>query len=221
MISVIIPAYNEEKYIEKILLELKKQEGDFEIIVVDGGSKDKTAEIAAKYAKVYMSEKGRAVQMNYGAGKSTGEVLLFLHADTILPENGIKEITQSIEKGFDGGRFKHSFDHHSKILKFSSFLVNLGIIPFTFGDMGWFITKEKFNKLGGYKKMGFLEDVDFVKRFYFNSNITQLNSRVITSARRFLRRGIVKQLLTDFYILILYLFGVSEKKLSSMYKDVR
>ena len=188
MISVIIPTLNEENTIKGCLERLK----NVEVIVVDGGSSDKTVEIAAKYVKVVKCGEGRGKQMNFGAGISKGDVLLFLHADTKLPENWIDEVEETINEGYLGGVFKHSFDYNTNLLKFASFLVNLNFSSFSWGDRGVFVSKDVFNKLNGYSEIPIMEDIEFVKRLK-KFNIVYLKSKIVTYARRFLKYGIFKQ----------------------------
>jgi len=216
MISVIIPTLNEENTIKGCLERLK----NVEVIVVDGGSCDKTVEIAEKYVKVVKCGEGRGKQMNFGAKISKGDVLLFLHADTKLPENWISEVEETISNGYSGGVFKHSFGHDGKLLKFGSFLVNLNFSSFSFGDRGIFVKKDVFNKLNGYKVIPIMEDIEFVKRLK-KFNIVYLKSKVITSARRFFEYGILKQLMLDGVLLSMYFIKVNPYKLSRFYREIR
>jgi rSAM/selenodomain-associated transferase 2 len=216
MISIIVPVLNEENSIEETLKKLKG-----EIIVVDGGSTDRTVEISRKYAKIITSEKGRGKQMNQGVKHSEGDVLLFLHADTKLPKNWEDEINESMEEDFVGGVFKHSFKEKHWLLKFGSFCVNLNFSYFSFGDRGVFIRRDIFFKLKGYKNIPIMEDIDFVKRMKKIGKIKYLESEVKTSARRFLEIGIFKQLMLDFLLLSLYFLKFDVFKLSKLYKVVR
>ena len=220
-VSVVIPVLNEEVCITRNLERLKKQIGNFEIIIVDGGSKDNTVRIAGKYGRVFRSRKGRGVQMNYGADKAKGSILLFLHADTLLPEGAIKEVEKVVKEGYDGGRFRHSFDSKSLRLKLGSLFLNLGIMPFTFGDMGWFVTKKMFKKLKGYGEMSLMEDMDFAKRLSKEGRIILLKSKVVTSARRFIKYGITRQFLLDCMLLFLFFINISPEKSSKLYEDIR
>ncbi|MBI5677499.1 MAG: glycosyltransferase, partial [Planctomycetes bacterium] len=121
-ISVIIPTLNEEFHIEKTLQRVTRQEGDYEVYVVDGGSIDNTVAIAKKYACVINSQLGRAIQMNTGAKLCTGDILLFLHADTLLPDNAFCEIRKRMsDTTVAGGSFYIAFDADNFILRGVSF----------------------------------------------------------------------------------------------------
>jgi len=218
MISVIIPTLNEESTIKNTLMKLDRS---LEIIVVDGGSNDRTVEIAKKYAKVVGSEKNRGIQMNRGVEVATNKILLFLHADTKLPENWENEVKETIKQGYSGGVFRHSFDKKTKMLKFGSFLVNLNFSSFSWGDRGIFVRKDMFDKLNGYKEIPIMEDIDFVKRLNKFGKIKYMKSKVVTSARRFLKKGVLKQLSLDFLLIFLYFLNISPYKLIKLYKVIR
>ncbi len=158
MISVIIPAYNEETCIENTLHQLcqLKEEGDFEVIVSDGFSNDRTVNLASSYAKVIQAEKGRAKQLNAAAKLATGDILFFVHADMYVPCGALRTINQEIyENGCDGGGFLNVFDRHSRKIKKFGKIMHLGLRKreqserkIFYGDNGIFVRKKIFDELG-------------------------------------------------------------------------
>ena len=221
-ISVIIPCLNEGEYIAKTLRQVNSLSGNFEVIVVDGGSSDKTYQIAAEFeqVKIFSSPKGRSFQMNKGAEKATGEILLFLHADTFLPENAYNLISTSMcEKGAVAGSFKLRLDQRHWLMNFYCWLSKFNLSFFTYGDHGIFIRKSIFEKIKGYKEIPFMEDVEILKRIKKEGRFKKLNSAVISSSRRFKKIGFFKQVLWDLVLVFLYKSGVSPVKLKMFYKD--
>lgn len=222
MISIIIPALNEEGYIEKTLKHTENLEGNFEIIVADGGSKDSTRTLVKNFPQVTLisSEKGRANQMNTGAQIATGDVLLFLHADTFLPEKTYELVKSHLKNEKNvGGSFRLNLDKDHLFLKCYTWCSRFSLEVFTYGDHGIFIREEVFRKIKGYRKMPFLEDIEIQKRLRKAGKFSKLNATVTTSARRFEEMGTLKQLGMDFLILVFYNLGVSPVRLKKFYKD--
>lgn len=221
-ISIIIPSLNEEGYLDESLKHLKELPGNFEIIVVDGGSTDSTREIAENHERVIVtaSGKGRAKQMNHGATIATGDVLLFLHADTFLPYNFHQYIKNHLQKpGYTGGSFRLNFDKKHLLLKFYTCCSKLSWEFFTYGDHAIFIKSEVFKKIGGYKNISFMEDVEIQKRIRKTGKFKKLNTAVTTSARRFEKVGTLRQMLIDILLVSFYNLGVSPKRLKRFYQD--
>lgn len=221
-ISVIIPSLNEEKYLERTLQHLLKLPGNFEIIIADGGSADNTLKIAENYQEVKFvnSKKGRAVQMNTGAEKATGEIFLFLHADTFLPENAYELITQTMKVPENiAGSFYLTWDKKHPFLNMYSQCSKINLTLFTYGDHTIFIKKDWFNKSGGYMEMAFMEDIEIQHRLRRAGKFVKLNAPVITSARRFEKTGTIKQLLIDIILVFSYKLGASPSRLKKFYKD--
>lgn len=238
MISIIMPTLNEERNIEGAIQNVSKLKGDFEFIVVDGGSTDRTREIAKKYTTVIASsDKGRAKQMNAGAIRAKGDVLLFLHADCQLPPHALSEIERSLNgKGYNGngkghngskeivgGAFKFYLDDYPSPFKLLSSISNLrASISKTFtGDFGLFIRKSTFDKIGGFNEIELMEDVDICKRLKKEGKLVQADAKIISSARRFKKQGLLKTWTHMQINRFLYFIGVSPKRLSEFYKEVR
>lgn len=195
MISVIIPAYNEEKALPATLRALLPQHGDFETIVVDGGSRDRTIEIASQSSAVQVmtASKGRAVQMNAGAKRATGEWLLFLHADTVLPDGAIQRLLDlESDAAVQAGGFMHQFSGDDWRLKAISFLDNFRCLRsrIIYGDQALFVRRALFEQLGGFPNQPILEDVAFCERLIKVTTPLLLSPPVVTDARKFLKMGV-------------------------------
>ena len=224
MISIILPVLNEEKTIENTLLKLNSLKGDKEIIVVDGGSADDTVRIASQYAKVINSRKGRAFQMNAGAKASRGDILWFVHSDSVVSENSLESIEEAIRGGYIGGGFSiYFYDLDTRFMRFVSTTSNwrakyLGLF---FGDQGIFVKRSVFEELGGYKEIELMEDWDFSRRLVKIGKLKLLDTKIGTSARRFKEGGQLRTLLLMHKIKLLYVLGVSPSKLNKMYREAR
>jgi len=222
LISIIIPALNEEKYIAEVLEHTLNLEGHFETIVVDGGSIDRTLEIAQRFKNinVLQSPKSRAVQMNYGAKHAFGDIYLFLHADTFLPKtfyNDILDLTQNPK--VIGGSFRVKMDDSHPIFKFYYWCSQFSIEFFTYGDHAIFIDSEIFKRINGYKNIDFMEDVEIQKRIRKHGKFKKLKSSVQTSNRRFTKKGVIKQLVIDSLLVFFFKIGISASRLKRFYPN--
>ena len=221
-ISVIIPTLNEESHIEKTLQSVIKQEGDYEICVVDGGSTDNTVAIAKRYACVINSKRGRAVQMNAGANLCRGDVLLFLHGDTLLPDNAFRELRKRMrDDTVSGGSFYIAFDADNFILRGVSFITRFNFSLFHFGDQGIFVRRDVFQSLRGYKEMPIMEDYDFYKRLRTQGKVILIRMSVISSSRRFIKKGVLRQLLINKFVVLAYWAGLDIQTIKRFYDDMK
>ncbi len=223
-LSVIIPALNEERDIGPVLERATSIHAD-EVIVVDGGSRDATREIAKRLAShVIESPRGRALQMNAGAKAAHGDVLLFLHADTMLsPET--KGVIQEVlsDPQVVGGRFDIRLDRAGWLYGLVASLVNLRsrLTKIATGDQAIFVRREVFEQIGGFSEIPLMEDVEFSRRLKKLGKIACLHKKVVTSARRWERRGPIKTILLMWRLRFLYFMGVSPDRLKNYYVDVR
>lgn len=221
MISIIIPVLNEEENISSALANTERLSGEKEIIVVDCGSIDNTVEIVKKKGVMLLSsQKGRGHQMNRGAEIAKGDTLIFLHADTTLPENAITRIEEAMKNHeIIGGRFDVSFDDDRFIFKLIAFLMNwrshlTGIFT---GDQAIFIRKSVFKDIGGYLEIPLMEDIALSKRMKREGKIACINDCVTTSARKWKEEGIIKTILLMWFLRFLYFFKISPIFLSKIY----
>ncbi len=207
MISVIMPAYNEERALPNTLRALFTQQGDYEVVVVDGGSTDGTMNVLEEFGFIpdashrtvhgsrftLHSPKGRASQMNAGAKQATGEWLLFLHADTILPAGAIQRLNEmEADQSIQAGGFMHQFSGDDWRLNLISFLDNFRCIRsrIIYGDQALFVRRTLFERLGGFPNQPILEDVAFCERLIAVTTPLLLSPSVVTDARKFLKMGI-------------------------------
>lgn len=210
MISVVIPAFDEERALPGTLQRLFTQAGDFEVILVDGGSSDATRCIARRHRRVQLLQapKGRASQMNAGAAKARGGWLLFLHADTLLPETGLACITALPEDVAAGG-FRHRFSGNGFGLWFISLVDNIRCnwSRIIFGDQAMFIRRSLFLRLGGFPDVERLEDVRFCEALVRHTRPVLLKQIVTTDSRKFLQQGVWRSLLRVATILLYVKLG--------------
>src|ERR1035437_1046882 len=219
-VSVIIPVLNEAVILEKTLQHVSALAGDHKVIVVDGGSNDGTASIARRYAVVLSGARGRASQMNVGARQATGDVLLFLHADTILPDGAINAIKKAlVNPKVIGGRFRVRLDRDGWRYRMIASSINLRdhVLKGFTGDQAIFIRASAFKTMGGYRDMPLMEDMDLGRRMCRLGKVVQLPLYVVTSARRWQHNGVFRTILLMWTLRLLYLLGYPPQKLNRFY----
>ena len=225
MISVIIPTYNEAISISKLVHALQQQDRkvDVEILVSDGGSTDETLNIAtAAGARSFLSPaKGRAVQMNFGAGKAKGEILYFIHADTLPPKTYVADIYQAISRGCQAGRYRTRFDSPHLMLKVNAFFTRFDWHICSGGDQTLFITKQLFKTIKGFDEtMLIMEDYDIVTRTKKHTPYCVMNGYAVVSARKYETNSWLKVQLANKKIVNMYKKGASQKDMVATYKQM-
>lgn len=199
-VSIIIPSLNEAEEIGASLASALRQTHPIEVIVVDGGSTDETPEIAARYGvTVIRVERGRACQMNAGAEIARGEILLFLHADTRLPENAVDAIRATLANpGAVSGCFRTTFDDASNLwMQLWQARIWMRWHRLAFGDRALFIQRTAFDTFNGFPDQPIFEDLELVRRARRTGRFVFLKANVVTSARRFRENGALVQQLRN------------------------
>jgi len=223
-LSIIIPTLNEEKRIERTLHVLKERAANAEIVVVDGESTDDTVALASKYVRVICAKRGRGGQLNAGVRATSGDLLLFLHADTLPDAGGIDELLAVMQdERMAGGAFRMRFDDPRPLYKGIEAQVtrrSLRTRSYT-GDQAIFTRRNIFDQLGGYKDWPFMEDVEYSERMSKRGPVSLLATEVVTSARRHRRWGVLKTQLTVMLIRTLYLLKVHPSKYAWLWPPVR
>ena len=227
MISIIVPIYNEETTIRDFifnlycLYDIKKHE----VIFVDGGSQDKTLDILEElshfgYSYYISTKKGRANQMNFGAEISHGDILWFVHADSVLQKDVIQKV---IDCPTEVGCLKIKFYPNSFPMRVNSIVSNMraSITNLAFGDQALFLSRQAFEKVGGYKDMPIMEDYRISEDLSANGyKITVIDSSVTTSTRRY--KGHVKKTMWQMQkYQKMYRRGVPVEEIAKMYRDIR
>ena len=210
-ISVIIPTFNEEETISQCLETVIDIPG-IEVIVADGGSTDRTVEIVGQHrdVKVVTSVMGRSIQMNKGAESSCGGILLFLHADCVLPREAILNVRAVFEGSlFVGGAFKIRLLSDKLFYRVIEKGINFRskIFKLPYGDQGLFVKRSVFEQLGGFREMPNCEDLDFVCRLKKQGKIIVLDERVSSSIRRWENHGILRTSFRNQFLLSSYVLG--------------
>ncbi|MCU1262799.1 MAG: hypothetical protein JWO80_5684 [Bryobacterales bacterium] len=223
-ISIIVPALNEQECITETLRGLQQLEGDKEIIVVDGGSSDETRSLArVQGARVLTAPAGRGAQMHAGTLEATGDVLWFVHADTVPPPQSLHEIHRHLEDpSIAGGNFGLVFDGPSRAARqLTAIYPMLRILGLCYGDSGIFIRRDIYDRIGGFRALALFEDLDLLRRLRRAGRFVHVSCRMRTSSRRFEQRNFALIWLHWTALQVLYWCGVSPNRLARWYRDLR
>jgi rSAM/selenodomain-associated transferase 2/rSAM/selenodomain-associated transferase 1 len=220
-ISVIIPTLNEAGCIEETITHVQKSD-QVEIVVVDGGSRDDTVALVRSLGvRLFSTKASKAVQMNTGAAESNGDVLLFLHADTRLPENFEAKVMAAVsQNGFSAGAFSLGIDSDARGLRLIERIANWRsrVFQMPYGDQALFVCRNLFNAVGGFPDFPIMEDFELVRRLRRKGKISVLPDSVLTSPRRYLNFGILKTWFLNQVIIAAYYLRVPPERLARWYR---
>lgn len=226
-ISIIIPVLHEAATINETVALLRGSDcgREAEIFLVDGDLSGSTVQtVTDSSVRTIISERGRAVQMNRGAKAASGDILLFLHADTRLPGNALTLIREAMKDGrFVAGAFDLGFDTERTIFRITETYVFLRtrITKIPFGDQAIFIRRDYFRKLGGYREIPIMEDVDLMKRIRKKGGrVRIIPVKVATSPRRYEREGVFTCTFRNWVLQALFAMGVSPERLAKRYRSL-
>jgi rSAM/selenodomain-associated transferase 2 len=224
MVSIIVPALNEAAEITATLRALQAMAGEKEILVVDGGSDDDTVALArAAGAIVIESARGRGLQQHAGALAARGDILWFVHADTLPPPGGILDINAALaDPSTVGGNFGLTFDGPSRAARqLTAIYPTLRWLNLCYGDSGIFVRRTTYETIGGFRAFAVFEDLDLLKRLRKAGRFVHLKTRIVTSSRRFENRNFAGMWLHWTALQVLYWAGVHPNTLARWYGHAR
>ena len=225
MISIIIPTFNEEKNIEKLIPYLQGccQNKAVEIVVADGGSTDNTRELAATFGAnvIVSSRKGRAIQMNSGAKVARYKIFYFVHADTIPPTTFYNDIIKAVDEGFNIGRYRTKFNGNNFLLRLNEFFTRFDWFFCYGGDQTLFISKQLFDVLKGFNStMLIMEEYDLVKRAKQYGRYKIFEAAALVSNRKYVDNSWLVVQRANYKIMQQYKKGVPQAELEKNYKQL-
>jgi rSAM/selenodomain-associated transferase 2 len=223
-VTIIVPTLNEEAYIIATLTALKQLSGEKEILVVDGGSTDGTIRLArSQHVTVIEAPQGRGPQMHAGALQAAGDVLWFVHADSIPPPGALNEIDRALEdESVVGGNFDLLFDGQSLAARqLTAIYPVLRLLGLCYGDSGIFMRKRVYEQIGGFRPLALFEDLDLLRRLRRAGRFVHLSCSIVTSSRRFEQRNFALMWMHWTCLQLLYWCGISPNLLARWYRDVR
>lgn len=220
-ISIIIPTLNEAAHLGRLLEHLQAHRNDqvIEIIVADGGSTDSTYQIAQSNATALRSPKGRAVQMNYGAAQAKGEVLYFVHGDTLPPSSYVQDIHQALSEGYPIGCYRFRFDCDRPLLKINAYFTRFDFLWCRGGDQTLFVTRSLFDELDGYcERHLIMEEYDFIYRARKKAAFKIMPKDVIVSSRKYEHNGYLRVQMANLIAFNMFRFGFAQQKIATTYR---
>lgn len=224
-LSVVVPALDEAARIGPVLRALLALEGSPEIVVVDGGSRDGTVAAARAFdgVRVIASERGRGAQLHAGALAAHGDVLWFVHADTLAPPDAPRHIAAALaDPRTVGGNFGIRFEGPSRAARvLTRIYARLWLLGLRYGDSAYFVRREDYLAAGGFRPLPIFEDLDLLRRLRRRGRFVRVPAEVVTSSRRFEGRSFALVFLHWTMLQVLFWLGVPAERLGSWYRDER
>ena len=221
LLSIIIPTLNEAQVLAATLAHLHATaETACEVLVCDGGSTDDTAALASRHGARLLAcpTRGRAAQLNFGAAQARGELLYFLHADTLPPPGFGRLIRHYHELGYRSGCFRLRFDVRHWVLRFSGWASRFNAPFFQFGDQSLFTEKVLFEQVGGFNEgLLLMEDVELPARLKKAGRFVVMPHSVVTSARKYVSHGVLRTETTHLVVQALYVLGARQQLIARVY----
>lgn len=220
-VSIIVPALNEAPIISETLQRLRRDFPNCELIVVDGGSSDATPDLASAQARVVTTAPGRARQMNEGAANTRGDVLWFVHADTVIAPRALQQIREALTNpGIVGGGLSLRFDRRTPSLDYLARMSTLRArhLHHVFGDQAMFVRRGTFEHLGGFAPLPLMEDFEFSRRLHRTGRLVVLPATSTAASRRLTQHGTLRMIAFMQYLKLLFLAGVSPERIQLRYQ---
>ncbi len=222
-VSIIIPTFNEEAVIAntlKTLLAITDGSKEVEIIISDASS-DRTPDLLKEFpVTVCRSEKGRAVQLNAGARMAKGEILYFLHADTLPPKTFLEDIRSAVEQGHKAGCFRMHFDDNHPIMSLYGWFTQFPLTLCRGGDQSLFMEHTLFREIGGFNEtLRIMEDINIINRIEQRTRFHILESEVTTSARKYHKNGMIELQMSFGTLHLMYALGFDQESMTRFYKE--
>lgn len=223
-ISIIVPTFNESDHIADLLKYLSdhSQESVKEILVIDGRSSDDTVQIVREegFQCLISPKKGRAAQMNLGAKKTSGDILYFVHADSIPPKTYVTDIFKALHSGAESGCYRFKFNSDNLLLKINSWFTRFDRLMCRGGDQTLFIKRNLFEELNGFKDYAIMEDFDMIKRLRERDTFQIIQKDVIVSARKYDENSYLKVNLINLLIFTMFFLGTSQDTMVHAYQEL-
>ncbi len=221
---MIVPVFNEARVLPSLIGQLQRLNID-ELIIVDGGSTDATCNLLAQSGLHWVvSKPGRALQMNAGASICNSDILVFIHADTVIGSSHISRFREVMcDADAVGGRFDVRLSGDRAVFRMIAFFINLRsrLSKISTGDQCLFVRRSVFERMGGFPDQPLMEDIEFSKRLKRLGRVICLRDTVTTSSRRWEHNGVTRTIMLMWKLRLLYWLGVSPEKLARIYRDAR
>lgn len=225
-LSIIIPTLNEAENIARLVPYLRScmPEGQGEIIVVDGHSDDETLSVARQHGvdQVLTSpNRGRAAQMNYAAQMAKGDILYFVHADTLPADSFCRDISETLNQGYEAGTFRSRFETRNPLMKVNAYVTRFDRLFLRGGDQSIFIRRDAFEELGRYREdYRIMEDFDLIQKLRDRKKFKILPKSTLISTRKYIGNGYFRVNFANLVIVTMYRMGASQEKMVNTYKTL-